>query len=115
MGNGSSKLPADEGLYREADAGARNMLSASFSEALEHSAEFVLQLARDGRLNTSVVCVGPDVDDERYGTYATALASLRKRIAAVTAVSAADLMPYRASCLQAFSPEPGHLKRFFGK
>ena len=100
-------------LHDQADGAEREMLEESFGEALGRKPAVLLELASQGKLKTEEFCIGPDVDDERYSSYATASRALNRRITAVRAVNEDALRPYRNSCLEALRSEEQHLHRFF--
>ena len=100
-------------LHGPSDAGAREMLEESFGEALERKPAVLLTLTSQGKLKTEEFCIGPDVDDERYSSYATTSRALLRRIMAVRAVDEDELRPYRESCLQALGVGGQHLHQFF--
>jgi hypothetical protein len=91
------------------------MLQESFGEALERNPIFLLTLASQGKLKIEEFCIGPDVDDERYSSYAAASEAWRRRITAVRAINEEKLSSYKESCAQALGLAGQHLRRFFGR
>ena len=100
-------------LHGQSDAGAREMLEESLGEALERKPAMLLALASQGKVKTEEFCIGPDVDDDRYSSYATASRALNRRITAVRAVDEEKLRPFKDSCLQALGVAGQHLHQFF--
>jgi hypothetical protein len=100
-------------LHSQSDGAAREMLEESFGEALERKPSELLALASQGKLKIEEFCIGPDVDDDRYSSYATASRALDRRITAVRAVNDDALRTYRDSCLQALGSVGPHLHQFF--
>lgn len=102
-------------LHGQSDGAAREMLEESFGEALERRPSVLLALASQGKLKIEEFCIGPDVDDERYSSDATASRALDRRVIAVRAVNADALRPYRDSCLLALGSAAQHLHQFFDR
>ena len=106
-------LSVGEALRRVSDAHLSEQLDAAVGEALGKNAQLVLSRAT-GPFELSSVCSSPDIDDERFDTFRTALAELNRRISGVERVTDATLARVRTDCLASLrASEPG-LRRFFG-
>jgi 5,10-methylenetetrahydrofolate reductase len=102
-------------LYSGADGGAKNMLAASFGESLETAASSTLRVAAREKMSTDVFCIAPDVDDDRYSTYESAMQSLQNRISAVTSVAGPELATARTACLHSLTDSQTQIAKFFGR
>jgi hypothetical protein len=107
-------LKAGAALYSAADGGARQMLAHSLGEALNPAAALELTLASQQILNVTDVCVGPDIDDDRFSTYETAVNALHQTVASVQRVSAPELQSYKDECLRQLVRQESSISTFFG-
>jgi hypothetical protein len=100
-------------LYGAADGGAKQMLAHSLAEALIPAAARVMTLASQRTLTVTDVCIGPDVDDDRFSTYEAAATALHQTIASVQRVTSPELQSYKEDCLRQLAQQESSLSTFF--
>jgi len=107
-------LKAGATLYGAADSGAKQMLAHSLAEALIPAAALEMTLASQHTLKITDVCIGLDVDDDRFSTYEAAAKALRQTIASVQRVNSPELQSYKEECLRQLAQQESSLSAFFG-
>ena len=101
-------------LLKSADAAAAETLLLSLGEALESSAERVLELGATKNISLDRVCSVPDIDDPRFNSQELALAAIAKRQSAVSLVDDPALKNERSLCLRELMRARPLIEGFFG-
>jgi hypothetical protein len=100
-------------LHRVSDAGASEQLELAVGEALGHRPLSVLKVAIPA-FGIARVCGGPDVDDDRYNSYALSAKVIEKRKRMVRTISDPSLRAMRDKCLGSLEESKLGIARFYG-